>query len=141
MLGGIHYGLERERLSMRNPALPKLPGGIESRQGKMIRVAILVVIALVSALVFGPPCSSPETYRDIYETLDERQNNVLKLAFGAAIISTVLSALPDDTGSYLSSEYADFYTGFAIIVSVLLLEKYLMSTIGFALTTHKNQEL
>ena len=116
---------------MERKALLKLPGKDDIKHSKVAACALLVVVALVSATLLRARFSSAETYSDIYETLDQRQNNVLSLCFGSAIISSAISALPDDMGTALSSEYADFYTGFAFIVGALLLEKYLLTTIGF----------
>ena len=116
---------------MERQVLPKLPGKANVKRGGVVCCAMLVVVALVSATVLRAYFSSAETYRGIYETIDERQNNVLSLAFGSAIISSAVSALPDDMGTALSTEYGDFYTGFAIVAGALLLEKYLLTTIGF----------
>lgn len=116
---------------MEHPALPKPQMPKREKLGRNTICALLVVVAILSATLLRGVFSSAETYRSIYQTLDERQNNVLSLAFGSAFISSVISALPDDMGTALSSEYADFYTGFAIVVSALLLEKYLLTTFGF----------
>ena len=120
---------------MEHPALPKPPSMPRNRMGRNTKIAVLVVVALLSATLLRGIFSSADTYRPIYETLDERQNNVLSLALGSAIISSIISGMPDDMGTALSSEYADFYTGFALVVCALLLEKYLLTTIGFGFFT------
>lgn len=119
---------------MNHPTLPYPAGKLDTRRGKLVCCAILVVVALLSATVLRGFFSSATTYSGIYETLDERQNNVLSLALGSALISGVISALPDDMGTSISSEFADFYTGFAVIAGVILLEKYLLTIIGFGFT-------
>lgn len=126
---------KRERILMEHPALPKPSNHIDPKRSKIAYCVFFVLIALVSFALLSPRFSSAETYTDIYKTLDERQNNVLSLAFGAALISSAISALPDDMGTSLSSEYADFYTGFAVVVASLILEKYLLTTIGFTFFT------
>ena len=116
---------------MERQAVAKLTGKADSKHGRAVCCALLVVVTLLSVTLLRAHFSSPETYRSVYQTIDERQNNVLSLAFGSAIISSAISALPDDMGTALSSEYADFYTGFAVVAGALLLEKYLLTTIGF----------
>ena len=120
---------------MEHPALPKPSSMPRERMGRNAKIALFAVMALLSVTLLRGIFSSADTYRPIYETLDERQNNVLSLAFGSAVISSIISALPDDMGTALSSEYADFYTGFALVVCALLLEKYLLTTIGFGFFT------
>ena len=116
---------------MERQAITKLTGKADAKHGRAVCCALLVVVAIFSATILRAYFSSAETYRGVYQTIDERQNNVLSLAFGSAIISSAISALPDDMGTALSSEYADFYTGFAVVAGALLLEKYLLTTIGF----------
>ena len=67
---------------MEHPALPKPSNHIDPKRSKIAYCVFFVLIALVSFALLSPRFSSAETYTDIYKTLDERQNNVLSLAFG-----------------------------------------------------------
>jgi len=94
-------------------------------KSKVINAGVLVVAALISLLLLANIASSPSTYSGMYETLDEKKLNVMGLA------ATAISVLPDDTGSAIANKLADFASYFVVILSVIYLEKFLLTTFGF----------
>ena len=93
-------------------------------KSKVINAGVLVVAALISLLLLANIASSPSTYSGMYETLDEKKLNVMGLA-------AAISVLPDDTGSAIANKLADFASYFVVILSVIYLEKFLLTTFGF----------
>lgn len=55
------------------------------------------------------------------------------LSVGSATASAVVSAIPDDTCTPIANQLAGISKDFGIIVGVILLEKYLLTTLGFVL--------
>ena len=100
-------------------------------KSKVINAGVLVVAALISLLLLANIASSPSTYSGMYETLDEKKLNVMGLAAATTAASAAISVLPDDTGSAIANKLADFASYFVVILSVIYLEKFLLTTFGF----------
>lgn len=100
-------------------------------KSKVINAGVLVVAALISLLLLANIASSPSTYSGMYETLDEKKLNVMGLAATTTAASAAISVLPDDTGSAIADKLADFASYFVVILSVIYLEKFLLTTFGF----------
>ena len=100
-------------------------------KSKVINAGVLVVAALISLLLLANIASSPSTYSGMYETLDEKKLNVMGLAATTTAASAAISVLPDDTGSAIANKLADFASYFVVILSVIYLEKFLLTTFGF----------
>ena len=97
--------------------------------------ALLVVFALVSALVLSPLFSSADTYHDMFQKLDEKKTTVLTLSAAAAATSAILTAIPDDTCTPIADRMSEISKDFTIVLAALLLEKYLVTTLGFVFFT------
>ena len=100
-------------------------------KSKVINAGVLVVAALISLLLLANIASSPSTYSGMYETLDEKKLNVMGLAATTTAASAAISVLPDDIGSAIANKLADFASYFVVILSVIYLEKFLLTTFGF----------
>lgn len=102
---------------------------------KYLRIAGAVILALaiiLSCTVVGTKMTDPATYSHIIEVLDDNRATVLKLTAASAAASAAVSALPDDICSPLAQEISEFTTYFMLILSVLYLEKYLLTIFGAA---------
>lgn len=102
---------------------------------KYLRIAGAVFLALaiiLSCTVVGTKMTDPATYSHIIEVLDDNRATVLKLTAASAAASAAVSALPDDICSPLAQEISEFTTYFMLILSVLCLEKYLLTILGAA---------
>ena len=98
---------------------------------KAIIAAVLAAVALVSLLVFANIASNPETYTGIIDTLDEKKGNVMMLATTTTAASAAISALPNDMGTPIAEKLVDFSSYFMVILAVIYLEKFLLTTLGF----------
>ena len=99
---------------------------------KVILAAILVVVALLSFFVIGNIADNPETHSDTMAALDESRNNVLLMTAGAIGVSTAASILPADAGKPVSEALTQIVSGLAVVLAVIMLEKYLVAVFGFA---------
>ena len=111
---------------------------MENRGGRItprgIKVAVLIVVALVS-LLFSGKMSSVSTYSHTIETLDEQKSTVTTLLASATSASAVISMLPDDAGTPIADELAELSGYFLAILGVLYTQKYLLTVIGFVVFT------
>lgn len=98
---------------------------------KWIAVAVLLVLALVSAIPLRGVFMSPETYSSTIATLDEKKDTVLALTAASAGTSAAISALPGDAGSPIAEKLMDLSADFMIVLAAIYLEKYLLTTFGF----------
>ena len=102
---------------------------------KYMRIAVIAVLSLaivLSCTVVGARLTDPATYSHTIEMLDKNRTSVLGLSAASAAVSAAVSALPDDICSPLAQEISEFTTWFLLILSVIYLEKYLLTIFGFA---------
>lgn len=102
---------------------------------KYLRAAVVFILALViilSCTIIGSRLTDPATYSHTIETLDRNRSTVLGLSAASAAASAAVSALPDDICSPLAQEISEFTTWFLLILSVVYLEKYLLTIFGAA---------
>lgn len=119
--------IETQELVVMEPEpLPERP-----MKEKAIIAGILAAVALVSLLVVANIASNPTTYSSITDTLDEKKGNVMMLATTTTAASAAISALPNDMGTPIAEKLVDFSSYFMVILAVIYLEKFLLTTLGF----------
>lgn len=99
---------------------------------RMGAVFILALAIILSCTVVGNKLTDPATYSHTIEVLDKNRTTVLGLSAASAAASAAVSALPDDICSPLAQEISEFTTWFLLILSVIYLEKYLLTILGAA---------
>lgn len=102
---------------------------------KYLRIAGVFILALtiiLSCTVMGNKLTDPATYSHTIEVLDHNRTTILGLTAASAAASAAVSALPDDVCSPLSQEISDFTTYFMLILSIIYLEKYLLTILAAA---------
>ncbi len=99
---------------------------------KILITALLILIAVISALPVADMMSSGETNAWIISSIDEKVDTVLKLTSSSALVSAGISAIPGDTATPIAEKLADFTQYFLLILCVLYTEKFLLSVIGVA---------
>lgn len=102
---------------------------------KYLRIAGIICLALtiiLSCTVVGNKLTDPATYSHTIEVLDHNRTTILGLTAASAAASAAVSALPDDVCSPLAQEISDFTTCFMLILSVIYLEKYLLTILAAA---------
>lgn len=101
------------------------------RSNRMVAVILLLIIALISIFIVSSFVTSPEFTKDMIESLDEKKATVLKLSVAAAASSTALSMIPGDAAIPIANQIAELTTYFILILGAILLEKMLITVIGY----------
>ena len=102
---------------------------------KLFRFAWILVLAaaiILSCTLMGTKLTDPSSYCHTIEVLDQNRTTVLGLSAASAAASAAVSALPSDVCSPLAAQLSEFTTWFLLILSVVFLEKYLLTIFGFA---------
>lgn len=100
---------------------------------KAIHIVVILILALsiiLSCTVLGNKLTDPATYTHTIEVLDKNRVTVLGLSAASAAASAAVSALPEDICTPLAEEISEFTTWFLMILSVIYLEKYLLTIFG-----------
>lgn len=97
-----------------------------------IVVVTLVVAIILCYTVLGNKLTDPTTYSHTLEVLDENRTSVLGLTAASAVASAAISSLPDDMCTPLAEEISELTTYFLMILSVIYLEKYLLTILAGA---------
>ena len=99
---------------------------------KKWQVAVIFTILLALCLCFaGPLLSKPTTYPSTVKYLDGKWKNANILMTGTASASFLISFLPGDAGTSIANELARITSYILLIISTIILEKYLLTSIGF----------
>lgn len=101
---------------------------------RLALTAILVAITLFSIVVLRGILTSPDTYSRTITALDEKKGTVMALSASSVSASAALTLLPDDIATPQAEELAELGKLFVVVLAAILLEKYLLTTFGFAAT-------
>ncbi len=98
---------------------------------KLLCLILLLAIALVSVFVIAKPATSPDSYRQTIESIDEKKATVMGITATAATASTVLAAIPGDVTTPIANQIMEISSYLLIVVCVLVLEKSLLTVMGY----------
>ena len=74
---------------------------------KLLVVTICCVVALFSIFVVAKKATSPETYKNTIQSIDEKKVTVMGVAATAAIASTALASVVGDATTPVANEIMD----------------------------------
>ncbi len=98
---------------------------------KIVKIVLILCIGLLSFFYLGKIFSDPNTYASLIEILDNKKANVMGLTASTSAASIAISALPNDLGTPIADQLANLSTYLLAILTVVYLEKYLLTIIGF----------
>lgn len=98
---------------------------------KIILSIICLVVGVVSFFFLSEYFSNPETWKFVTATLDEKKNTVTALALTSSAASVAISFLPGDAATPLANQISNISSYLVIILSIIYLEKYLLTAIGY----------
>lgn len=98
---------------------------------RYIILIILLIVALLSNIFVSKIVTAPKFNAETIKSLEEKKATVVKLAAAAAASSTALSLLPGDVATPIANQMAELSKYFIIILSAILLEKMLISVVGY----------
>lgn len=97
---------------------------------KISIVLILLIAGFLSASFIAQKAAAPNSYQKTIESIDEKVNEVLKLAAASALTSAGVSMIPGDTATPIAEKLADFSQYFLLVLCVLYTEKYILTLVG-----------
>ena len=95
--------------------------------GRRLAAWVLVIVALSFCFLGWRVLNRPQLYRGPIATLDEKKETVMNLVTGAAGTSFVISLIPDDAGTPIANQLAELTDYLLIVLTVIYLEKYLIT--------------
>lgn len=98
---------------------------------KAIAVVLLAALLIVS-VVFSKAASDPARYVKTLASLDAKEKTVLEMTAASAAAATAIAAVPGDATTPVADELADLASYFVVIMTVVIVEKYLVAVIGYA---------
>lgn len=94
----------------------------------IIRAVLCILLGLVT-FCFAPKFSSYDFHKDQIEYIDTKRDEVISISATSAVISTAISALPDDTATPIATKIMDISSYSLLVVAVLYTEKYLLTVL------------
>lgn len=100
-----------------------------------IAILICVLLIILSVTLVNNLLSSPQFHSKTIRVLDEQKTEALTLSVAVTAASTALSTLPDDMASPIADELADLSLPLFLIVAIIYLEIFLLTTFGWITST------
>lgn len=97
----------------------------------LIAIVTMLFIVLLSRTVGVKIASAPKTYSKAIEHLDRKKDDVMMAVAASSSVSTVISMIPDDTGTPVATKLADVSAFFLVVLCALFLEKYFLTVSGY----------
>lgn len=124
---GPHYPAPQPR--QEGGGEPEAPKG-----DKQKLIAYTIVLALILAICefpLGTYLSTPEPYVGTNKTLDGQKDVTLGLVATSTAASTAVSLVPGDAGTPIANQLADLSGKLMVVLAIIYLEKFLLTTFGF----------
>lgn len=99
---------------------------------KILRVALPLLVALISMFGVSKIATSTEFHADTLEALDEKRETVMELTAASTATSAAITLIPGDTATPIAEKLADYSSYFLIVLCAIYLEKYLVTITGYA---------
>lgn len=100
-----------------------------------ISILICVLLIILSVTLVNNLLSSPQFHSETIRVLDRQKTEALTLSVAVTAASTALSTLPDDIASPIADELADLSLPLFLIVAIIYLEIFLLTTFGWITST------
>lgn len=113
------------------PVLPETPEVKEKVLPKVLKLLALAAVIALLLTVVHPIMVKQSTYQSAFDYLEEKMGNATMISLGVTSASFVISLIPDDAGSAIANELAEYAGYMLIVISAIFLERYLLTTIGF----------
>ena len=136
ILGALVCVLIVVAIILRNKEKKERRNGEESgakKTGLLRKICVILALLLIVALCvlwLRPILTNAETYSHSVTFLEERLENANKLVIGSGSASFIVSMFPDDTGTPIANQLAKISSFLLVVISAILLEKYLITAMG-----------
>ena len=99
-----------------------------------LKLTALALVVALCVLVLRPVLTDPATFTGTLEYLDEKKQNAMMISLGSTSASFIVTMIPDDTGTPIANELAQLSGYLLFVLSAILLERYLLTALGFLAT-------
>ncbi|MCI6733089.1 MAG: hypothetical protein MR487_12370 [Lachnospiraceae bacterium] len=96
----------------------------------VFRIAVLLVVMIVSITILAPIMSKPETYSKTIAKLNEKQMNIMEVSATATVSSITLAAIPDDATTPVANKIMDLAGYLVLVLCTIVMEKYMLTIFG-----------
>lgn len=96
----------------------------------VFRIAVLLVVMIVSITILAPVMSKPETYSKTIAKLNEKQMNIMEVSAAATVSSITLAAIPDDATTPVANKIMDLTGYLVLVLCTIVMEKYMLTIFG-----------
>ncbi|MBE6951786.1 MAG: hypothetical protein E7451_10715 [Ruminococcaceae bacterium] len=98
---------------------------------KLAAIAVLLVFALTSFFALADYATDADNYTHTIEAIDEKKAMVMGFTATAAAASTAIAAIPGDASTPIANQIMEISEYLFIVVCFLVLEKSLLTVLGF----------
>lgn len=105
-----------------------LLGGITK---KILMVLLCLTLAFVSVFVIAKRATDPQSYKKTIQSIDDKKAAVMGITTATITASTALAAIPGDATTPIANQIMDMGSYLLIVVCALVLEKSLLTVLGY----------
>lgn len=98
---------------------------------KILMVLLCLTLALVSVFVVAKHATDPQSYKNTIQSIDDKKATVMGITTATITASTALAAIPGDATTPIANQIMDMGSYLLIVVCALVLEKSLLTVLGF----------
>ena len=98
---------------------------------KILMVLLCLTLALVSVLVIAKHATDPQSYKNTIQSIDDKKATVMGITTATITASTALAAVPGDATTPIANQIMDMGSYLLIVVCALVLEKSLLTVLGY----------
>ena len=102
---------------------------------EILSILVCILFIGLSVTIINDHLSSPQFHSETIRVLDKQKAGALTLSVAVTAASTALSTLPDDIASPIADELADLSLPLFLIVAIIYLEIFLLTTFGWITST------
>ncbi len=98
---------------------------------KILMVLLCLMLALVSISVVAKHATDPQSYKTTIQSIDDKKATVMGITTATITASTALAAVPGDATTPIANQIMDMGSYLLIVVCALVLEKSLLTVLGY----------
>lgn len=98
---------------------------------KILMVLLCLTLALVSIFVVAKHAKDPQSYKNTIQSIDDKKTTVMGITTATITASTALAAIPGDATTPIANQIMDMGSYLLIVVCALVLEKSLLTVLGY----------
>lgn len=98
---------------------------------KILMVLLCLTLGLVSVFFVAKHATDPQSYKNTIQSIDDKKATVMGITTATITASTALAAVPGDATTPIANEIMDMGSYLLIVVCALVLEKSLLTVLGY----------